>query len=65
MREVGWLKQSLLEARRETADLPEWAREMLRTWDAHYGPGSTSTARTASEHAVGTQPPDTADASAT
>ena len=64
MKEVGWLKQSLLEARRETEDVPAWAREMLRTWDAHYGPGSASAARTTTQQVAGTQP-ETADESAT
>jgi len=63
MKEVGWLKQSLLEARRETEGVPEWAREMLRAWNAHYGPGSSSTTRTAPQHTACTPHADSADGS--
>jgi hypothetical protein len=65
MKDVGWLKQSLLEARRETEGVPEWAREMLRAWDAHYGPGTTSTGRTTPQQAAGAQQRDTTGESST
>jgi len=66
MKEAGWLRQSLLEARRETEGIPEWAKEMLRAWNAHYGPGSTSTARSgAHQHATAARPPETADGDST
>jgi hypothetical protein len=38
MHDVGWLKQSLLEAREETRRLPEWVRQLISAREAYYGP---------------------------
>jgi hypothetical protein len=38
MNEVGWLKQSLLDAREETKRLPEWVKQVINAREAYYGP---------------------------
>jgi hypothetical protein len=38
MNEVGWLKQSLLDAREETKRLPEWVRQVMNAREEYYGP---------------------------
>jgi hypothetical protein len=43
MTDVGWLKQSLAEAKQEAERIPVWAKQILDAREAYHGPNRVET----------------------